>query len=66
VEELLTIEELSHKLKVSKSTVYRWVHYDFIPHIKISGAVRFEEKAVRKWLNTKERIGRARLRIDIE
>lgn len=66
MEELLTIEELSDKLKVSKSTVYRWVHYDFIPHIKLGGAVRFKEKSVAKWLQDREQVGRARLRVEID
>jgi len=66
MEELLTIEELSSKLKVSKSTIYRWVHYDFIPYIKLSGAVRFNEKSVLKWLTARERAGRIRLNIDID
>jgi excisionase family DNA binding protein len=66
MEELLTIEELSSKLKVSKSTIYRWVHYDFIPHIKLSGAVRFNEKSVLKWLSARERVGRIRMSIDID
>ncbi len=66
MEELLTIDELSDKLKVSKSTVYRWVHYDFIPHIKLGGAVRFKEKSVDKWLRDREKAGRARLRVEID
>jgi excisionase family DNA binding protein len=66
MEELLTIEELSDKLKISKSTVYRWVHYDFIPHIKLGGAVRFKEKSVDKWLRDREQVGRTRLRVEID
>jgi excisionase family DNA binding protein len=66
MEELLTIEELSSKLKVSKSTIYRWVHYDFIPYIKLSGAIRFNEKSVLKWLNAREHVGRIRMSIDID
>jgi len=66
MEELLTVEELSNKLKVGKSTVYRWVHYDFIPHIKLGGAVRFDEKSVRKRLSNRARVGRVHLKIDID
>ena len=66
MEELLTVEELSDKLKVGKSTVYRWVHYDFIPHIKLGGAVRFDERSVRKWLRAREQVGRVHLKIDID
>jgi len=53
-------------LRVSRSTVYRWVHYDFIPHFKVGGVVRFEENAVRQWLKARERVGRRRLRIDVD
>jgi excisionase family DNA binding protein len=47
---LLTIEDISDKLQVGKSTIYRGVHYEYIPHLKLGGALRFEEEAVRKWL----------------
>jgi excisionase family DNA binding protein len=66
MDELLTIEDLSEKLKVSKSTVYRWVQYDFIPHIKLGGSVRFDEKSVWKWLRDREQKGRARLKVEID
>ena len=62
----MTIEELSSKLKVSKSTIYRWVHYDVIPYLKLSGAVRFDEKSVMKWLKARERVGRVRMSIDVD
>lgn len=64
MEKLLTIDEISKILQVSKATVYRWVHYDFVPHIKIGGAVRFNEKAVQKWLRMREKPGRSCLDID--
>jgi len=66
MEELLTVEELGDKLKVSKATVYRWVHYDFIPRIKLGGVVRFREESVRRWLSAREKAGRVRLKVDIE
>ena len=66
MEQLLTIEELSDKLKVSRSTVYRWVHYDFIPYIKLGGAIRFDEKSVWKWLRSRERPGRKQLKIEVD
>ena len=66
MERLLTAEQVSDMLQVSKSTVYRWVHYDFIPYIKIGGALRFDEKAVKKWLKARESKGRLRLPIEVE
>ena len=66
MDKLLTVDELSDILQVSKPTIYRWVHYDFIPHMKLSGALRFDEKSVRKWLTAREHVGRIRLNIDID
>lgn len=65
MERLLTVEELSAKLQVGKSTIYRWVHYEFIPHVKLGSSVRFDEDAVQRWLKSKERSGRNSLEIDV-
>ena len=65
MERLLTVEELSQKLQVGKSTIYRWVHFDYIPHVKLGTAVRFSESTVEKWLKSKERSGRTTLNIDV-
>ena len=64
MEKLLTIDDVSRIFGVSKTTVYRWVHFDYIPYIKIGGVLRFEEKSVLKWLNARKHSGRARLNID--
>lgn len=61
----MTVEELSAKLQVGKSTIYRWVHYEFIPHVKLGSSVRFDENAVERWLRSKERSGRNRLHTDV-
>jgi excisionase family DNA binding protein len=47
---LLTVDELSDRLQVGKSTVYRWVQCDFVPYFKVGRVVRFDEEAVRSWL----------------
>lgn len=60
----MTVGELSAKLQVGKSTIYRWVHYEFIPHVKLGSSVRFDENAVERWLKSKERSGRNSLGID--
>ncbi|MHB9141988.1 MAG: helix-turn-helix domain-containing protein [Paludibacter sp.] len=61
MEKLLTVDELSEILQVSKPTIYRWVHWEFIPHYKIGNAVRFEMKAVEKWLKARETKGRKKM-----
>jgi excisionase family DNA binding protein len=61
MEKLLTADELSEILKVSTSTIYRWVHYEYIPHFKLGGAVRFRQNAVEKWLKERETEGRKRI-----
>ena len=66
MKKLLTVEELSSMLRVSKSTVYRWVHYEFVPHLKIGGTVRFNENAIEKWLEARKIAGRRRLPVELE
>ena len=53
----MTIDELSDKLQIGKSTIYRWIHYEFIQHYKLGGVVRFRQKDVEKWLVEKENVG---------
>lgn len=47
---LLTPENISKILKVSKSTVYAWASQDMIPSYKINGSVRFEESEIFSWI----------------
>jgi len=53
MENLLT-KELSAKLKVGQSMIYRWVNLEQIPYVRIVGVVRFREEAIRRWLRKKE------------
>ena len=45
----LTIKELSEMLKVSRFTINNWRDKG-LPTIKIGQAVRFNEEAVKKWI----------------
>lgn len=47
---LLTIEELSKQLIISKSTLYRWVHHKTIPFVKIGGKLRFLESDIENYI----------------
>ena len=66
MERLLTIDELSDKLQIGKSTIYRWVRWDFVPYIKIGGVLRFEEGKVRHWLAQRRCGGSPRLNAEIK
>jgi excisionase family DNA binding protein len=64
MERLLTVEEVSNTLKVGKSTIYRWVYFNYIPYLRIGGVVRFDKQAVRRWFRKREKPGRSCLEID--
>lgn len=56
MEKLLNPSELADLLNVKPGTIYSWLSRGIdVPHIKISGTVRFREKAVMDWLLHKER-----------
>ncbi len=57
MERWLTVNELSKKLKVGRSTTYKCVHFEYMLHAKLGTSVQFGEKAVEKWLNWMEREG---------
>lgn len=48
--DLLTLEELSNYLKVSKSWLYDRTSRNKIPHYKIGRYVRFDLKQINEWL----------------
>ena len=58
MEKLLTVKELSEFLQVNPSTVYKWVHYRFVPCVKIGDLVRFRQSKIEIWLKKRERKGR--------
>lgn len=60
---LLTPQQLSELLQIKPSTVYKWVHYGFIPSVKIGSCIRFKEKRIEKWLKNRERKGRKSYKI---
>lgn len=58
MERLLNNAQLAEWLGVAESTIRKWVHFGFIPHIKLGSAVRFREKDIERWLQ--ERTGKGR------
>ncbi len=64
--ELLTINEIAEKLKVSPWTIRSWCSQKYIPYFKLRGLVRFRADVVEKWLNKNSRQGRSLHRLRIE
>jgi len=58
VERLLTIQQVCDLLQVSPALVYKWVHYGFVPYIKLGVSLRFRESELIRWLEKRERKGR--------
>ena len=57
VEDLLTIDELAVRLKVAKSWIYTHTRGRTkcrLPYIKLGKYLRFEEEAVRRWLESQQ------------
>ena len=60
VDELMTVEELSAKLKVKPSAVYFWVRTKRIPCIKLGGhgkrcRIMFVRSEIERWLGAQYR-----------
>ena len=66
MEKLLKIEQLADQLQVSKSLIYKWVHYDFVPYIKLGTQVRFKNSSIEKWIKKREKLGRPMINIDLK
>lgn len=49
---LWTVTDTANFLKVSKKTVYDWVHKRQIPFIKVRRLLRFKPEEIAKWLHT--------------
>jgi excisionase family DNA binding protein len=44
--QILTIDELADRLRLSKKTIYRWVYERKIPYLKLHGKLLFEEQRI--------------------
>ena len=64
MEKLLKINDICKLLQVKKPLVYKWVHYGFVPYIKIGGILRFKESHIEKWVQKREKRGRARYKVE--
>jgi len=52
-EDILTIDELSEYLKVSKSTLYKLVREGGVPSQKVGRHWRFKKSAIDEWLQNR-------------
>lgn len=59
MENLLTVDQLSEYLQISKRTVYDWVHVGYVPCYKFPKGVRFKVIDVERWLKKRKRGGRS-------
>lgn len=64
MEKLLTVDDLCELLQVKRGLVYKWVHYGYVPHIKIGTVLRFKESKIAKWINARETKGRIRYKLE--
>ena len=65
MEKLLTIQQLSELIQVSRSTLYEWTHSRFIPCYKFPNGVRFRESDIEEWLKRRKRKGRNSYKISL-
>ena len=65
MEKLLTVEQLSEILQVSRRTIYDWTHTGFIPHYKFPRGVRFKWAEIDQWLIKRKHQGRKKYIISI-
>ncbi|PIP19579.1 MAG: DNA-binding protein [Candidatus Omnitrophica bacterium CG08_land_8_20_14_0_20_41_16] len=47
---LMTIEDLSDYLKVTRRTIYDWVKHNKIPALKLVGQWRFKRDKIDAWI----------------
>jgi excisionase family DNA binding protein len=58
--------QIAELLNVAESTIRKWVHFGFIPHVKLGRAVRFREKDVEAWIEERTEKGRPTLAPEIQ
>jgi excisionase family DNA binding protein len=65
-DQLMNTSQVARWLNMSESTIRKWVHYGYIPHVKLGRAVRFKEKDVEAWIEERTEAGRATLAPEIQ
>jgi predicted DNA-binding transcriptional regulator AlpA len=52
---LLTAKELENWLGIDRQTIYNYAQRGFLPHIRANSNVRFERRAIARWVNNHRR-----------
>ena len=63
--ELMNTAQVAAWLHVKESTIRKWVHYGYIPHVKVGRCVRFMESEIEKWLQERAEKGRSSMTPEI-
>lgn len=51
----ITLDDLAARLSLGKSTIYKLMAADGLPHLKVGRAVRFSLEEVSAWLSKRKR-----------
>lgn len=62
---LLNVQQVSEYLGIKVSTVYKWIHYGYIPYVKLGKLVRFNQAKVDAWIESRSVEGRKTRKVDI-
>lgn len=62
---LLTVKELAQMLNLSERTIHKFIHEDYIPHIKLGHSVRFRQRDIEVWLAKRTHVGRRQRRVEV-
>ena len=63
--ELMNTAQVAEWLNVKESTIRKWTHYGFIPHVKLGRCVRFMESDIERWIKERSEKGRSSMTPDI-
>ena len=55
METLMTIADLAEKMRLTESTIRKYVLEKSVPYIKIGAAVRFRPTEIEQWMDAKKK-----------
>ncbi len=63
---LMNTGQVADLLGVKPSTVRKWVHYGFIPYVKLGACVRFVQSDIETWVRERSREGRTSIAPEVQ